>query len=68
MNINKLIEHWKYISPIVRVPQNGEDYDQLANVLDQLLDIVRDDESHELMGLIDIISHMISTYDETHAD
>jgi HTH-type transcriptional regulator/antitoxin HigA len=32
------------------------------------LDIVRDDESHELMGLIDIISHMISAYDETNGD
>lgn len=68
MNINELIEHWKYISPIIREPRNVEEYDQLATVLDQLLDIVRDDESHELIGLIDIISHMISTYDETHGD
>ncbi|HAU0500250.1 TPA: hypothetical protein JBG22_14415, partial [Legionella pneumophila] len=65
MNINELIEHWKYISSIVRAPQSTEDYNQLANVLDQLLDIVKDDESHELMGLVDIISHMISIYDET---
>ncbi|HAT1927511.1 TPA: hypothetical protein I8Z67_002995 [Legionella pneumophila] len=66
MNINELIEHWKHISPIIRVPQSAEDYNQLANVLDQLLDIVKDDESHELMGLVDIISHMISMCDETH--
>lgn len=66
MNIKELIEHWKYISPIIREPQSTEDYNQLANVLDQLLDIVKDDESHELMGLVDIISHMISMYDETH--
>lgn len=66
MNINELIEHWKYISPIIHAPQSREDYNQLANVLDQLLDIVKDDESHELMGLVDIISHMISIYDETH--
>lgn len=68
MNINELIEHWKHISPIIHAPQNAEDYNQLASVLDQLLDIVRDDESHELMGLIDIIGTMISTYDETHDD
>ncbi|MFO8586809.1 hypothetical protein SC699_15370 [Legionella pneumophila serogroup 1] len=66
MNINELIEHWKYISPIIREPQSTEDYNQLANVLDQLLDIVKDDESHELIGLVGIISHMISMYDETH--
>jgi HTH-type transcriptional regulator/antitoxin HigA len=68
MNINEIIEHWKHISPIIREPQNAEDYNQLASVLDQLLDIVRDDESHELMGLIDIIGNMIATYDETHDD
>ena len=49
------------------MPQNAEDYDQLASILDQLLDIVRDDESHELMGLIGVISYMISTYDEIHS-
>ncbi|HHF7348593.1 TPA: hypothetical protein ACPSKE_001776 [Legionella feeleii] len=68
MNINELIEHWKHISPIIREPQNTEEYDQLATVLDQLLDIVGDDESHELMSLIDIISHRISTYDLTLGD
>ncbi|KTD46515.1 hypothetical protein Lqui_2541 [Legionella quinlivanii] len=66
MNINELIEHWKYISSIIRAPHSTEDYNQLANVLAQLLNIVKDDESHELMGLVDIISHMISMYDETH--
>lgn len=68
MNINEIIEHWKHISLIIRAPQNAEEYYHLADILDQLLDIVGDDESHELMGLIDIISHMISTYDETHSD
>ncbi|WP_131781193.1 hypothetical protein [Legionella gresilensis] len=68
MNINELIEHWKHIAPVIREPQNGEEYEQLANVLDQLLDIVKNDESHELMGLVDVISHLISTYDETHDD
>jgi HTH-type transcriptional regulator/antitoxin HigA len=66
MNINELIEHWKHISLIIRAPQSTEDYNQLANVLDQLLDIIKDDESHELMGLVDIISYMISMYDEPH--
>ncbi|MCK1862759.1 hypothetical protein MXD99_15280 [Legionella pneumophila] len=48
MNINELIEHWKYISSIVRAPQSTEDYNQLANVLDQLLDIVKDDDPQKI--------------------
>lgn len=68
MNINEIIEHWKPISSIIREPQNAEEYDQLAGVLDQLLDIVGQDESHELMGLIDVISHLISIYDDAHIE
>ncbi len=33
MNLNELIEHWKYISPIIRVSQNAEEYYHLANCL-----------------------------------
>ncbi|KTD66695.1 Uncharacterised protein [Legionella sainthelensi] len=66
MNINELIEHWKHISPVIREPQNADEYDQLAGFLDKLLDIVGEDESHELIGLIDVISAMISKYDDSH--
>ncbi|WP_392537948.1 hypothetical protein [Legionella sp. 227] len=66
MNINELIEHWKHISPVIREPQNADEYDQLAGFLDKLLDIVGEDESHELIGLIDVISAMVSKYDDSH--
>ncbi|KTD05804.1 hypothetical protein Lgra_2581 [Legionella gratiana] len=66
MNINELIEHWKHISSVIREPQNADEYDQLAGFLDKLLDIVGEDESHELIGLIDVISAMISKYDDSH--
>ncbi|HAU2251827.1 hypothetical protein SDA20_09225 [Legionella pneumophila serogroup 1] len=66
MNIDEIIEHWKYISPVIREPQNTEEYDQLAGFLDKLLDIVGEDESHELIGLVDVVSHMITKFDEAH--
>jgi HTH-type transcriptional regulator/antitoxin HigA len=66
MNINEVIDHWKHISPVIREPQNVDEYDQLADFLDKLLDIVGEDESHKLIGLVDVISHMIAKYDETH--
>lgn len=62
------IQHWKHISPIIHEPQTDNEYDQLASMLDRLLDIVGDDETHELMGLVDVISHMISMYDDAHED
>ncbi|KTD08345.1 hypothetical protein [Legionella jamestowniensis] len=55
MNINEVIDHWKHISPVIREPQNVDEYDKLADFLDKLLDIVGEDEAHELIGLVDVI-------------
>jgi len=64
--LRETIQHWKHISPIIHDPQNDDEYEKLARMLDQLLDIVGDNESHELIGLVDVISHMIAMYDENH--
>lgn len=64
--LERTIEHWKHISPIVHEPQNDRDYAKLSAMLDKLLDIVGEDERHELMGLVDVISHMIEMYDNEH--
>lgn len=64
--LEETIQHWRHISPIIHDPQNDDEYEKLASMLDQLLDIVGDNESHELMGLVDVISHMITMYDEKH--
>jgi HTH-type transcriptional regulator/antitoxin HigA len=62
------IQHWRHISPVIHEPQNIDEYEQLSHLLDQLLDMVGENESHELMGLVDVISHMIAMYDEDHDD
>lgn len=64
--LEETIQHWKHISPIIHDPQNDDEYEKLASMLDQLLDVVGDNESHDLMGLVDVISHMITMYDENH--
>lgn len=65
-HIENTIQHWKHISSVIHEPQNANDYEDLSHFLDQLLDIVGEDESHELIGLVDVISHMITMYDEKH--
>lgn len=64
--IQDTIQCWKKISPVIHEPQNVDDYEKLSSLLDNLLDIIGEDESHELMGLIDVISHMLSMYDDGH--
>jgi HTH-type transcriptional regulator/antitoxin HigA len=66
--LENTIQHWKHISPVIHQPQNTDEYEKLSYFLDQLLDLVREDESHELMGLVDVISHMIAMYDEEHVE
>ncbi len=63
-NIKSTIEYWKHISHDIHEPLNSHDYYKLSKILDKLLDIVGANEKHELMGLVDVISHMITMYDE----
>lgn len=62
--LKKATQHWKYVAPLLAYPKNDADYDLLVNRLDQLLDIVGDNENHPLMDLLDILSSLISSYDE----
>lgn len=65
-DLNNTIKHWKFIANDIHEPLNNDDYNKLSNYLDRLLDIVGEDEDHELIGLVDVISHMISMYDDQH--
>ncbi|WP_434708629.1 transcriptional regulator [Pseudomonas sp. R1-1] len=47
-------------------PESEDDYDTLVLVLDELLEITGDDESHPLMSLVDIIGDWIEEWDHTH--
>ncbi len=63
-DLKNTIKHWRHIANDIHEPLNINDYDKLSSLLDRLLDIVGEDENHILIGLVDVISHMISMYDE----
>lgn len=60
------IEHWPFVSSLLTKPQSEADYDVLGAALNELLDIVGEDETHPLMGLVDIIGDWIEAYDHEH--
>lgn len=64
--LKTIIEHWQYIAPIVKRPENEKDYEALVSHLDTLLDMVGDNDRHPLTGLVDIISDQISAYEAEH--
>lgn len=45
------------------VPANEAECDRLIRLLDNLIDIVRDDETHPLANLMDVLGVLIETYE-----
>lgn len=64
--LTQVIRHWKYVAPIVKYPKNQKEFMQLTARLDELLDVVGNDEKHPLMGLVDVMSHLIEHYEHEH--
>lgn len=64
--VERAVEHWEFISPLLRKPDSEADYDVLVNALNELLDIVGENEAHPLMGLVDILGDWIEAYDIEH--
>ncbi len=64
--IEHAIQHWPYVAPLLRKPKSEADYDALVVALDELTDLIGDDESHPLMGLVDIIGDWVEAYDLEH--
>lgn len=64
--LTQIIKYWKYVSPIVKYPKNQKEFTQLTARLDELLDVVGNDEKHPLMGLVDVMSHLIEHYEQEH--
>lgn len=64
--LQNAIKHWSYIAPLLNQPTNQKELDAMVEKLDELLDIVGNNENHPLMGLIDIMSHIIAAYENAH--
>ena len=52
-NFEELSHQWQTIASILTVPRSEEEYDQLVNFLDRVLDEVEDNENHPLASLVD---------------
>lgn len=61
--LQQAISHWQYVAPIVTRPQNKKQLEKLQSILDELLDTIGDNESHKLMGLVDLVSMLIASYE-----
>jgi HTH-type transcriptional regulator/antitoxin HigA len=58
------MQHWRYVAPVVAYPKNDKQLNVLISELDTLLEIVGKNEKHPLIGLVDVMSHVIASYEE----
>jgi HTH-type transcriptional regulator/antitoxin HigA len=62
----KIVETLEQTAKFIFVPTNEAEYDQLVALLDEITDIVRDDESHPLANMMDVLGVLIETYENQH--
>ena len=64
--VKKAVNVWSSISEILYVPHTEEEYQELVNLLDSLIDEVGEDETHPLASLMEIIGVLIEKYENEH--
>ena len=66
VEIQAMQDEWQRLAPLVVVPYTDDDYWQIVNVLDSLIDVVGEDEEHPLASLMDVISVLVENYENEH--
>jgi len=68
--MNQLLEntvnYWPVVAQVLSVPQTQQDYQRTVSLLDELVDIVGNDESHSLISLMDTLSLLVESYENEH--
>ena len=57
---------WPNLAPLLFVPHTEREYERLVQMLDTLIDVVGEDESHALASLMEVISVLVEKYEDEH--
>ena len=60
----QIVESLEQTAQFIFVPANEDEYDRLVGMLDELIDIVRDDETHPLANWMDVLSVLVEAYED----
>jgi HTH-type transcriptional regulator/antitoxin HigA len=64
--LENTINYWPFVAQVLSIPQTKADYQRTVTLLDELLNIVGNDESHNLINLIDTLSLLVESYENKH--
>ena len=66
LDVSKTAAAWSSLAGKIYVPHSDEEYQQLVELLDSMIDEVGEDESHPLASLMEIVGVSIETYEDEH--
>ena len=64
---DRVAQTWPAMAPVLFVPHSEREYQRLVAILDDLIDVVGEDESHPLASLMEIIGVLIEKYEDEQA-
>lgn len=64
--IERVITIWPSLFEAIYVPHSEREYEEMVNLLDQLIDIVGEDEDHPLASLMEILGVLIEKYEDEY--
>lgn len=57
---------WSVLAPMLFVPETEAEYTHLVNILNDLLDVVGQDETHSLASLVTLVGTLVEQYEQAH--
>jgi HTH-type transcriptional regulator / antitoxin HigA len=66
LKIKQAEKAWIPLANLIYVPHSEKEYDELVNLLDDLIDEVGEDETHPLASMMEILSVLIEHYEMNH--
>jgi len=57
---------WPSLTDVLFVPHTEQDYERLVGILDTLIDVVGEQETHPRASLMEIIGVLIEKYEDEH--
>ena len=69
IDFQRLLPAWQTLQSVVAIAhiESEADYAQATDLLNSLLDLVRDDAAHPLYSLLAVVGDLIEAYEIDHA-
>jgi HTH-type transcriptional regulator/antitoxin HigA len=64
--VEQIIPTWTMVSKFLHVLHTEQDYEYAVALLDRLIDIVGEDETHPLASLMELVGLLVEKYEDSY--